>query len=308
MKRKNDLTRAAFKTRLRRDWQLYALMFFPLLYILIFRYVPIFGLQIAFKEYDFGKGIWGSPWVGLKHFQQFFSSPNFTLVLGNTFKISMLTLLLNFPAPIVLALLLNEIRDGLYKKTVQMVTYAPHFISTVVMCGMIILFLSPRGKIGDIFGWFNLSVPNVLASAGGFSYLYALSEMWQRTGYGSVIFLAALSAINPELYEAARMDGASRIQKIRHIDIPGIMPVIVILLILNTGNVLNVGFEKIYLLQNTLNMNGSEVISTYVYKIGLINANYSFSAAVGFFNSFITFTLLALVNWVAGRLTDFSLW
>ena len=295
-------------SRLKRDWQLYMLMFLPLTYIIIFKYVPIFGLQIAFREYDFRKGIWDSPWVGLQHFRQFFSSPNFIVVIGNTLRISVLTLLINFPAPILLALFLNEIRDGIYKKTVQMVTYAPHFISTVVMCGMIILFLSPSGKIGDIYKLFNQSLPNYLASAANFKFIYSFTEMWQHTGYGSVIYLAALSSINPELYESAKIDGASRLNKIMHIDIPGILPVIIILLILNTGNVLNVGFEKIFLLQNPLNMPGSEVISTYVYKIGLVNANYSFSAAVGFFNSVITFIVLALVNWIAGRLTEYSLW
>jgi putative aldouronate transport system permease protein len=299
---------AIIRRQLFRYWQLYLMVLLPLVYIIVMKYIPMFGVQIAFKDYNIVKGIWGSDWVGLEHFRQFFSSPNFYPILKNSLQISMVTLIFNFPAPIILALFLNEIRTGFFKNTVQMVTYAPHFISTVVMSGMILLFLSPTGEIGKIFNFFGIIPINFLGIADDFKYVYALTDMWQHMGYSSIIYLAALSGINPDLYEAARVDGASRFKKMLHIDLPGIMPVIVILLILGTGDVLNVGFEKTYLLQNNLNLPGSEVIATYVYKVGLINANYSYSTAIGVFNSIITFILLVLVNWIARRTSEHSLW
>ncbi|MBW7455064.1 ABC transporter permease [Paenibacillus sepulcri] len=294
--------------RLARYWQLYLLVLLPLAYIIIFKYIPMLGVQIAFKNYNIAKGMWGSDWVGLQHFQQFFGSPNFWPILRNTLQISLVTLLFNFPAPIILALFLNEIRTGFFKKTVQMVTYAPHFISTVVMSGMILLFLAPTGEIGKLFKLLGMQAVNYLGLAQDFKYVYALTDMWQHMGYASIIYLAALSGINPDLYEAARVDGASRFKKMLHVDIPGIMPAIIVLLILSTGDVLNVGFEKTYLLQNSLNLPGSEVIATYVYKVGLVNANYSYSTAIGVFNSVITFILLILVNWIARRFSEHSLW
>jgi putative aldouronate transport system permease protein len=296
------------RRRFSRYWQLYMLILLPLAYIIIFKYIPMLGVQIAFKDYNFAKGMWGSEWVGLKHFKQFFSSPNFWPIIRNTFNISFVTLVIGFPAPIILALFLNEVRGGLFKKTIQMVTYAPHFISTVVMSGMIILFLSPTGLVGNVFKLFGMVPINFLGNASHFKYVYALSDLWQHTGYASILYLAALSAINTDLYEAAKVDGASRFQKMLHIDLPGITPVIVILLILSTGDVLNVGFEKTYLLQNALNLPGSEVIATYVYKVGLVNANYSYSAAIGMFNAVITFILLLSVNAVARRFSENSLW
>jgi putative aldouronate transport system permease protein len=301
-------TAALIRRRLARYWQLYLLVLLPLIYIIIFKYVPMLGVQIAFKNYNIVKGIWGSDWAGLQHFQQFFRSPNFWPILKNTFEISLVTLLFNFPAPILLALFLNEIRAGFFKKTVQMVTYAPHFISTVVMSGMILLFLSPTGEIGKLFELFGMKAANYLGIAQDFKYVFALTDMWQHLGYASIIYLAALAGINPDLYEAARVDGASRFRKMLNVDLPGIMPAIVVLLILSTGDVLNVGFEKTYLLQNSLNLPGSEVIATYVYKVGLINANYSYSTAIGVFNSVITFVLLVLVNWIARRFSEHSLW
>jgi putative aldouronate transport system permease protein len=301
-------TASLIRKRLVRYWQLYLLVLLPLAYIIIFKYVPMLGVQIAFKNYNIVKGVWGSDWVGMQHFRQFFHSPNFWPILMNTFQISLVTLLFNFPAPIILALFLNEIRTGFFKKSVQMITYAPHFISTVVMSGMILLFLSPTGEIGKIFGLFGMKAANYLGIPQDFKFVYALTDMWQHVGYASIIYLAALSGINPDLYEAARVDGASRFMKMLNVDLPGIMPAIVVLLILSTGDVLNVGFEKTYLLQNSLNLPGSEVIATYVYKVGLINANYSYSTAIGVFNSVITFVLLVLVNWVARRFSEHSLW
>jgi putative aldouronate transport system permease protein len=296
------------KRRIKRHWQLYFLLLLPLIYLVIFKYIPMIGVQIAFREYNFIKGMWGSDWVGLQHFHSFFSSPNFWPILSNTLEISIVTLLFNFPAPIILALFLNEIRMGLFKKTVQMVTYAPHFISTVVMCGMILLFLAPNGEMGKLYQALGLQPVNFIGIADDFKFVYALTDMWQHMGYASIIYLAALSGINPDLYEAARVDGASRLKKMIHIDLPGITPAIVIILILSTGDLLNVGFEKTYLLQNNLNLPGSEVIATYVYKVGLLNANYSYSTAIGVFNSVITFTLLIIVNTIARKISEHSLW
>ena len=266
------------------------------------------GVQIAFKDYNFVKGIWGSDWVGLLHFKTFFSSPNFWPILRNSLEISLITLLFNFPAPIILALFLNEIRVGFFKKSVQMITYAPHFISTVVMCGMILLFLAPNGEIGKFFTLLGIKTINFMGIADDFKFVYALSDMWQHMGYSSIIYLAALAGVSPELYEAAKVDGASRLQKMIYIDLPGIAPAVVIILILSTGDILNVGFEKTYLLQNNLNLPGSEVIATYVYKVGLLNANYSYSTAIGVFNSVITFTLLIIVNAISRRISEHSLW
>ncbi len=295
--------------RIKRYWQLYLLIALPLTYLIIFKYIPMFGVQIAFKDYNFVKGIWGSEWVGFKHFESFFHSPFAGRIIRNTFEISLLTLLFNFPAPIILALFLNEIRMGIFKKTVQMITYAPHFISTVVMCGMILLFLSPtHGEIGRLFQSLGIKPINFLGVADDFKYVYSLTDMWQHTGYASIIYFAALAGISPDLYEAARVDGANRLQKMIHIDLPGITPAIVVLLILSAGDILNVGFEKTFLLQNNLNLPSSEVIATYVYKVGLINANYSFSAAIGVFNSVITFTLLILVNTISRKISEHSLW
>jgi putative aldouronate transport system permease protein len=305
---KESKTNNVVKKRLMRYWQLYLLIILPMTYIVIFKYIPMLGVQIAFKDYNFAKGIWRSEWIGFKHFEQFFSSPNFWPILRNTFNISMITLLFGFPAPILLALFLNEIRTGIYKKTVQMVTYAPHFISTVVMSGMIILFLSPTGLVGNLIKALGMSPANYLGNADHFKFVYSLTDMWQHSGYASIIYLAALSGINTDLYEAAKVDGASRFKKMVHIDLPGIAPVIVILLILSTGDVLNIGFEKAYLLQNSLNLPGSEIIATYVYKVGLINANYSYSAAIGMFNAIITFLLLLAVNMISRRFSENSLW
>jgi putative aldouronate transport system permease protein len=307
MDKKSNRMLRLVKKRFNESWQLYILLLLPLIQLIIFRYLPMAGVQIAFRNYSFTKGVWGSDWVGLMHFQHFFGSPNFIPILTNTLQISLYTLAINFPLPIVLALFLNELKNGFFKKGVQMVTYAPHFISTVVMCGMILLFLSPTGEVGKIFTLLGIEPINYLGNFRYFKSIYAITDLWQHMGYNSIIYIAALTSINPELYEAARVDGASRFQKMLNVDMPGIAPVIVTLLILNTGNILNVGFEKIYLLQNSLNLAGSEVISTYVYKVGLINANYSYSTAIGVFNSVIAFVVLVSVNALARRYSETSL-
>jgi len=297
------------KRSFRRHWQLYLILTPGLLYFVIFKYVPMANAVIAFKDYNVVAGIWGSPWVGFKHFELFFSNPVFWTLLQNTLLLSLYALLVGFPIPIILAIALNEVRDGMFKRSVQMVTYAPYFISTVVMVSMIMLFLAPRLGIVNI-GLQALGLPpaNLLGRPDAFSSIYVWSGVWQNTGYAAIVYLAALSGIDPTLYEAAKVDGASRIQKIVNIDLPGIMPVAVIILILSVGSLLAIGFEKVYLLQNPLNLSASEIIPTYVYKIGLLNANFSFATAVGLFNSIINMILLILVNAWAKRVSDFSLW
>lgn len=292
-----------------RHWQFYLLALLPLLYIIIFKYIPMFGVVIAFKDYNVVQGILGSPWVGLKYFEQLFQAPFFLEYLKNTLEISLYGMLINFPLPIILAIALNEIRNGFFKKSVQMVTYAPYFISTVVIVSILIVSLSPNvGLLSNIYRLLGMEPIDFMAHSGLFKTIYVLSDSWQNTGYGAIIYIAALSGVNPELYEAAKVDGASRFQKIRNIDIPSLIPIIVILLILNLGSTMSVGFEKIYLMQNPLNQNTSEVISTYVYKVGLLGANFSFSSAIGLFNSVINFILLITVNFISRKISNNSLW
>jgi putative aldouronate transport system permease protein len=294
---------------IKKHWQFYLIVALPVLYIIVFKYLPIVGMQMAFRNYNVRDGMWGSKWVGMQYFISFFNSPIFWDIVGNTLAISIATLIFTFPTPIILALIVNEIRDGVFKKLSQTITLAPHFISVIVMAGMIILFLNPiNGMFSKFFELFGMDPVNFLASATSFKFVYALSEVWQHTGYASIIYLAALAGINPELYEAARMDGASRLQKIIHIDIPGIALVITILLILQIGELTAIGFEKILLLQNPINLPGSQVIATYVYQVGLVNANYSFGTAIGLFNSVVNFILLISVNLISRRVSGNSLW
>jgi putative aldouronate transport system permease protein len=303
------LQQSAVWRSFRRYWQLYLIMIPTLLYFIIFKYVPMANAVIAFKDYKLVLGIWDSPWVGAKYFLMFFNNPVFWTLIKNTLTLSLYALLVGFPIPILLAIFINEIRDGVFKRAVQLITYAPYFISTVIIVSMLMMMLSPR------LGAFNLALKafgqdpiNFLGIPSYFSSIYVWSGVWQNSGYAAIVFLAALAGVDPELYEAAKIDGASRIQRILNIDLPGIMPVAVILLILNVGSLLAVGFEKIYLLQNPLNMSHSEVIATYVYKIGLLNANFSFATAVGLFNSVVNMTLLVIVNAIAKRVSDTSLW
>lgn len=294
---------------LRKHWQLYLLIIPPVLYFIIFKYIPMFNVVLAFKDYNVIKGIWGSPWVGMKYFDQFFHNPVFGTLLKNTLYISLYLLAASFPIPILLALALNEVRSGRFKRIVQLVTYAPYFISTVVIVSIIMLLLAPNlGIVNLMLGRLGLDSINFLGNANMFRSIYVWSEVWQTAGYSAVIYLAALAGVDPSLYEAARVDGASRVQKIWNVDIPGILPAAVIILILNVGNIMSIGFEKIYLLQNPLNTTTSEIISTYVYKIGLLNANYSFATAVGLFNSVVNLVLLVTINFIAKRLSNNSLW
>jgi putative aldouronate transport system permease protein len=292
-----------------KHWQLYLLVIPPLLYFLIFKYYPMLNAVLAFKDYNVIKGIWGSPWVGFKNFRLFFENPVVWTLVKNTLLISFYLLLAGFPIPILLALMLNEVRSHKFKRLVQLVTFAPYFISTVVMVSIIMLFLAPRlGFVNIALNYFGWESKNYLGVPGIFPSIFVWSDIWQTAGYSAVVYLAALAAVDPTLYEAAKVDGASRLQKIVNVDLPGILPTITIILILNVGNVMAIGFEKIYLLQNKLNISTSEIISTYVYKIGLLNADYSFATAVGLFNSAINLVLLIVVNALARRLSNNSIW
>ncbi|MEI3846977.1 MULTISPECIES: ABC transporter permease [unclassified Microbacterium] len=298
-----------FQRSFRRHWQLYLLILIPLAYFVVFKYIPMANTVIAFKDYNVVDGVWGSDWVGVKHFERFFSNPIFWPVLGNTFLLSAYVVLASFPVPIILALALNEVRLKFFRNTVQMVTYAPYFISTVVVVSMTILFLSPRvGLAGDVTNFFGLGTIDFLSDPDYFRHIYVLSDIWQTMGYSAVIYLAALAGIDPTLYEAAKVDGASRWQKIRHVDIPGILPTAMIILVLGVGNVMAIGFEKAFLFQNSLNISQSEIIPTYTYKVGLLNADFSQAAAIGLFNGAINLVLLLAVNAGVKRLTGNGLW
>lgn len=297
------------KKSLIKHWQLYLIVIPPSLFFLIFKYYPMLNAVLAFKDYNVTKGIWGSPWVGFKYFELFFENPIFWTLIKNTLLISGYLLLAGFPIPILLALALNEVRGGKFKRFVQLVSFAPYFISTVVMVSIIMLFLAPRlGFVNVAMNVLGMDSINFLGQPGMFRSIYVWSDIWQTAGYSAVIYLAALAGVDPSLYEAAKVDGASRFQKIRHIDLPGILPTITIIFILNVGSVMSLGFEKVYLLQNPLNKINSEIIATYVYQIGLLNANYSFATAVGLFNSCINLILLVVVNRVAKRLSNTSIW
>jgi putative aldouronate transport system permease protein len=295
--------------RITENYELYLFLLPTLAYFIVFHYLPIYGVQIAFKRFLAVKGIGGSPWVGFEHFQRFFDSFQFWTVLRNTLGISLYELLVAFPAPILLALSLNQLSSERFKRFVQTVTYAPHFISTVVIVGMIYLFLSPKsGLVNTIITFFGGEPFFFMASTEWFKTIFVFSGIWQNIGWATIIYLAALSGVNPDLHEAAVVDGATKLQRVRHIDLPAIMPTIVILLILNVGHFMSVGFEKVYLMQNTLNIDSSEVIQTYVYKVGLLGAQFSYSAAIGLFNAVINFLLLIIVNSTVRRMKQTSLW
>ena len=295
--------------RMARCWQLYVLVLPAVICIIIFAYAPMYGVQIAFKEYKVNMGIMGSPWARLKYFRQFINLPNFNTLIVNTLKISVYSLLWGFPAPILLALMLNQVRCEKFKGFVQTVTYAPYFISTVVLVSMLSIFLTPSsGFVNKIIENLGGKAIAFMGEPRWFRTVYVASGVWQGTGWGAIIYLAALGGVDPSLYEAAMVDGATKIQRVIHIDLPCILPTIVIMFILNMGNLLNVGYEKAYLMQNSLNITVSEIISTYTYKIGLLNGKYSFSTAVGLFNSVINFVLVVTTNYISKKLTQSSLW
>ncbi len=290
-------------------YDLYLMLLLPLLWYAIFQYGPMYGLQIAFKDFNPAKGITDSVWVGIEHFDRFFSSYYFTRLLWNTMSISVISLLIAFPIPILLALLINEIQNKRFKKWVQNVTYMPHFISVVVIVGMLNLYLNPNsGFVNNVMNGLGLESISFMEKSEWFKTIFIGSNIWQSMGWQSIIYIAALSGIDPQMYEAAKVDGATRIQRILHVSIPGILPVIVILLILDVGHFMNVGFEKILLMQNTLNMGASDVISTFIYRNGILNGDYSYSASIGLFNSVINFILLILINNYARKKAETSLW
>ena len=294
--------------RVYSDRALYLLLLPSFIIMFIFTYLPMYGVVIAFKDFTPAKGIMGSSWAGLKYFKQYFNSFQFWPTIKNTLILSIYSIVVTFPLPIVLALICNQMRTGKFKKIFQVSTYLPHFISTVVMCGMIILFLSPSsGVIAKLLSLIGIQMPNVMGSAGAFPSVYVWTEVWQHLGWDSILYIAALAAIDPSLYEAATMDGASKWQKMLKIDIPLLMPTATVMFILRMGSVMNVGFEKVYLLQNNLNTASSEIISTYVYKMGLVSSQYSLSSAIGLFNNLINLVLLVTVNYISKKMSDTSL-
>nr|WP_308424699.1 ABC transporter permease subunit [Paenibacillus aceti] len=294
----------------KRNKALYLFILPAFLYFFIFAYIPMYGVQIAFKDFIATKGFGGSPWADpiLKHFITFFSSVRFGEILWNTVRISLYYLLVSFPAPIILALMINEVRSTRFKRLVQNITYIPYFISTVVLVGMIDLFFSNSGLMNQLIGLFGLEPVLFLQKESLFDHMYVWSGVWQATGYGSVIYFAALAGVSPELHEAATIDGATRLQRVIHINIPAIMPTIIIMLIISVGGIMNVSFEKVLLMQKDINIASSEVISTYVYKLGLQKAQYSLSSAVGLFNNLINLALLIMVNRIARKVGETSLW
>lgn len=297
---------------LKARWQLLAMVVIPLAYIIVFHYIPMLGIQIAFKKYDFRKGIWGSPWVGLYQFERLIKSYQFTRIITNTLRLSLYGLLAGFPVPIIFALMLNAMPYMRYKKAVQTITYMPHFISTIVMVGILMQIFNIRIGIYGILGklFTGSAPPDLFAMPNAFPHMYVWSGIWQGLGWNSIIYIAALAGIDPELYEAAIIDGASRFQRLVYIDLPGITSTISILLIMSVGRILGVGFEKVYLMQNNLNLKTSEVISTYVYKVGLVTGggDFSFGTAVGLMNSVVSFVMIYLVNKICRRLGGASLW
>jgi putative aldouronate transport system permease protein len=287
----------------RHYWQLWVMALPAIAFIAVFAYVPMYGIQLAFREFVPALGLTGGKWVGFKYFQQFFTSPMFSSTMLNTFKISLGTLVFGFIAPIFLALLINQLGSQKIKGFIQTITYMPHFISTVVIVAMLNIFLTPEtGIIGRFLG-----SQNVLDNANAIAPIYWISEVWQHCGWNAIIYLAALASVDMSLYEAARMDGAGRLQLIRYVDIPTIMPTCVILLIMNMGSVLNVGFEKVWLMQNAMNMPGSEVISTYTFKIGIQSFQFSYGTAIGLFNTVINFVFLIVANEISKRVSDTSI-
>ncbi len=296
--------------RILQSWQLYAMLALPLVYVIIFLYWPLYGLQIAFRNYNIVQGILGSSWVGMQHLERFIESYQFWPVLTNTLILNFYELIALFPLPIILALLMNVVRSTLFRRGVQLITYAPHFISTVVVVGMMVMLFSPNGGIVNQFiGAFGGQPRDFLASPDAFRHMYVWSGAWQTLGWSAIIYLAALSGVDPELHEAAKVDGANILRRIWHIDFPAVLPVSITLLILNMGSMLNSGFEKVLLMQNPLNLGGSEVLDTYVYRVGLASTvpQFSYATAIGLFKSVIALILLILANWLARRVAKTSL-
>ncbi|GIP04203.1 ABC transporter permease [Paenibacillus lautus] len=289
---------------IKKNYFLYILLAPALILTLIFKYVPMYGAIIAFKDFSPIKGILGSEWVGLKHFEKFIASPNFDVIFMNTLKLSFFGLIFSFPVPILLALMLNQVRKAAVKKNIQLFLYAPNFISVVVIVGMLFIFLSPTGPINQLVIWMTGSPLMFMSQPEYFRWIYILSDIWQGAGWASIIYVAALANVDPELHNAASLDGANLLQRIRHIDLPTIRPIMAIVFILAAGGIMSIGFEKAYLMQTSMNLPTSEIIATYVYKVGLQSGDYAYSAAVGLFNSVINVILLVTVNFIVRKLNE----
>ena len=301
-KRKNVLK------KLNKNKEIYLLLLPSFVLLLLFIYIPMYGVVMAFQDYNYVDGFFGSPWVGFKWFIEFFESWRFWRLLKNTVVLSLYSIALGFPIPIILALICNQMREGRFKKYFQTVMSLPHFISTVVLCGMVILFLSPSsGIISSLVGLFGGELPNLMGSATAFPTIYVVSGLWQNAGWDSILYIAALSSVDPALYEAATMDGASKFQRLLHIDIPMLVPTMSIQFILRMGTILGIGFEKVYLLQNNLNLPSSEVISTYVYQLGILGGQQSQAAAIGLFNTVVSLVFVLTVNKLSDRMTGNAL-
>ncbi len=313
-KKKQEKALKAFRIKksLKQDWQLYALLLIPVAYIIIFKYVPLLGVQIAFKDFVAKKGIWDSNWSDpvLKNFLKFFKDYNFIRVIKNTLGLSFYGLIAGFPLPIIFALSLNYMKNQRFKKIIQMTTYAPHFISTVVIVGMILQFFATRtGLVNNFFKMMGLEEYNFLGTRGTFPHMYVWSQIWQSLGFSSIIYIATLSSVDPSLHEAAIIDGATKVQRMWHVDLPSIVPTAIVLLTLNLGRILNVGFEKVLLMQNPVNINQSEIISTYVYKVGLQSSipQFSYATAIGIFQSVVGFILIITFNKISSKISESSL-
>lgn len=299
----------SFKAYMRGHYDLYLLLLPAILYTAVFLYIPMYGVLMAFQDYSPVKGIIGSNFVGLKHFKKFFSTYMAKQIISNTVILSGYSLLASFPFPVILALMLNYCVNRRFGKIVQTVTYMPYFISVMVLVGMMNIFFSTNyGVVNTVLQALGIEPFSFMSSEKSFRHMYVWSGIWQGMGYSSVIYFAALSGIDPTLYEAAELDGASKLQRIRYIDLPSIMPTVIIMLIMSAGNLMSIGFEKAYLMQNDRNSGVSEIIATYVYKVGLIDARYSFSAAINLFNSAINFVILIVINKISRKLSDTSLW
>lgn len=289
--------------------ELYLMLLLPVIWYILFLYTPMYGIMIAFKDYRAARGIWGSEWIGLEHFKRFFSSFYFGRIVGNTLTINILSLLFGFPFPIFLALLLGELRNGKFRKVLQNVAYIPHFLSAVIVVSIMQLILNPNtGVYNMIRQWFGLPVTNYFASVGAFKPMYIISGIWQNMGWDAILYIAALAGIDTTLYEAASIDGAGRLQKIWHISLPGISSTITIMLLLRCGQIMNIGYEKVLLMQNSLNQASSDMISTYVYRVGILEGNFDYSTAISLFNSVCNILLLLLANAIAKRVNGTSLW
>lgn len=286
---------------------LYLLILPAVVAVFIFHYIPLYGVQIAFKDYRVSLGIEGSEWVGLKYFQKFVNYPYFWKILRNTIWISVVSLA-TFPCSVIFALMLNEMKDGKLKKVCQQITYAPHFVSTVVVCSMTLLYLKSDGLINIILGFFGFEPIDIISKPAAFAPIYAITGLWSSLGWGTIIYLANLSSVSPELIEAATIDGASRMQIIRNVNWPHLKPTVITLFILQLGKLLNVGFEKTFLLQNPLNLEASSVISTFVYQIGIESQQFSYSAAIGLFNNIVNIIMIVIANHISKKLADTGLW